>query len=158
MTSSQRAKIDFPSRIGVWWASETWAMPDAQEVARDIEQLGYGSLFLPEVVGKECFTQSAAFLAATEKLVVGTGIANLHVRLPSAAETGARTLTALYPGRFAFGLGVSHGPLVERGFGGTYAKPLATMRTYLRRWRPSRRRSSPGSGGRRCCWPRWGPR
>ncbi len=31
------------------------------------------------------------------------------------------------------GLGVSHAPLVERGRGGTYAKPLATMRDYLQR-------------------------
>lgn len=129
--TSQRARIDFPSRIGVWWASDSWAMPDAQAVARDIEAMGYGSLFLPETVGKECLTESAAFLAATERLVVGTGIANIHVRIPSAAEAGARTLTALHPGRFVLGLGVSHGPLVERGMGGTYQKPLATMRSYL---------------------------
>ena len=131
VTTTERARIDFPSRIGVWWASETWSMPEAQEVAREIEELGYGSLFIPEVVGKECLTQSAAFLAATERLVVGTGIANIHVRIPSAAETGARTLTALYPGRFVLGLGVSHAPLVEHGMGGVYAKPLATMRAYL---------------------------
>lgn len=130
---TERARIDFLSRIGVWWASDSWAMPDAQAVARDIEAMGYGSLFLPETVGKECLTESAAFLAATDRLVVGTGIANIHVRLPSAAEAGARTLTALYPGRFVLGLGVSHGPLVERGMGGTYEKPLATMRSYLER-------------------------
>lgn len=129
--TNERARIDFPSRIGVWWASDTWAMPDAQVVARDIEAMGYGSLFLPEVVGKECLTESAAFLAATSRLVVGTGIANIHVRIPSAAEAGARTLTSLYPGRFVLGLGVSHAPLVEYGMGGTYTKPLATMRGYL---------------------------
>lgn len=113
MTNSERARIDFPSRVGVWWASDTWAMSDAQEVAREIERLGYGSLFLPETVGKECLTQSMAFLAATERLVIGTGIANIHIRLASAAEAGARTLTGLYPGRFVLGLGVSHGPLYE---------------------------------------------
>lgn len=145
-TPPDRARIDFGSRIGVWWASDTWAMPAAQEVARDIEQMGYGSLFLPEVVGKECLTQSAAFLAATERLVVGTGIANIHVRVPSAAETGARTLTALYPGRFVLGLGVGHGPLVERGLGGTYAKPLATMRGYLDRMAAVPPQIEPGVG------------
>ena len=130
---TERARIDFPSRIGVWWASDSWAMPDAQAVARDIEAMGYGSLFLPETVAKECLTESAAFLAATDRLVIGTGIANIHVRIPSAAEAGARTLTALHPGRFVLGLGVSHAPLVERGMGGTYEKPLATMRGYLER-------------------------
>nr|WP_322790683.1 LLM class F420-dependent oxidoreductase [Mycolicibacterium boenickei] len=121
-------------------------MPDAQQVAREIEALGFGSLFLPEVVGKEALTQSAAFLAATERLVVGTGIANIHVRVPSAAESGARTLTALHPGRFVLGLGVSHGPLVERGLGGTYAKPLATMRTYLERMAAVPEQIEPGVG------------
>lgn len=129
--ANPRARVDFPAKVGVWWSSETWAMPDAQAVARDIEALGFGSLFLPEVSGKEALTQSAAYLAATDRLVVGTGIANIHVRIPSAAETGARTLTALYPGRFVLGLGVSHAPLVERNLGGTYSRPLATMKDYL---------------------------
>lgn len=131
MSESSRPSIEFPARIGVWWASETWSITDAQDVAREIEALGFGSLFIPEVTGKECLTQSAAFLAATDRLVIGTGIANIHIRLPSAAETGGRTLNALYPNRFVLGLGVSHAPLVEYAMGGTYSKPLATMRTYL---------------------------
>ncbi|KUI23652.1 LLM class F420-dependent oxidoreductase [Mycobacterium sp. GA-2829] len=131
MTDSGKPSIAFPSRIGVWWASETWSITDAQDVAREVEALGFGSLFIPEVAGKEVLTQSAAFLAATDRLVVGTGIANIHVRLPSAAETGGRTLNALHPERFVLGLGVSHAPLVEHAMGKTYAKPLATMRDYL---------------------------
>lgn len=146
MTNSPRARIDFPSRIGVWWASDTWPITAAQEVARDIEQLGYGSLFIPEVTGKECLTQSAALLAATQRLVIGTGIANIHVRIATAAESGARTLSALYPGRFVLGLGVSHAPLVEHGMGGTYAKPLATMRGYLERMAALPEAIEPGAG------------
>jgi probable F420-dependent oxidoreductase len=146
MTDSSRPEIDFPSRVGVWWASETWAMPDAQEVAREIESLGFGSLFIPEVTGKECLTQSMAFLSATERLVVGTGIANIHVRIPSAAETGARTINALFPRRFVLGLGVSHAPLVEHGMGGTYAKPLATMRSYLEKMAAVPEALEPGAG------------
>lgn len=143
---ADRARIDFPARIGVWWASETWSIVDAQEVAQEIESLGFGSLFIPEVAGKECLTQSAAFLAATKRLVVGTGIANIHVRIPSAAETGARTLTALHPGRFVLGLGVSHAPLVEYALGGTYAKPLATMRGYLEKMAAVAQEIEPGVG------------
>lgn len=143
---TERARIDFPSRIGVWWASETWPITEAQQVVAEIEDLGFGSLFLPEVVGKECLTQSAAFLAATRRLVVGTGIANIHVRIPSAAETGARTLTALHPGRFVLGLGVSHAPLVEYGMGGVYSKPLATMRGYLEKMAAVAPQIEPGAG------------
>ena len=54
---AERARIDFPSRIGVWWASDTWPMQAAQEVASEIEALGYGSLFLPEVGLKDCMVE-----------------------------------------------------------------------------------------------------
>lgn len=141
-----RARIDFPSRIGVWWASDTWPMAAACEVAAEIEELGYGSLFIPEVGLKDCLVESAAFLAATSRLVVGTGIANIHARVAGAMEGGGRTLTALHPGRFVLGLGVSHGPLVENMLGGTYAKPLATMRAYLDRMAALPEIIEPGSG------------
>lgn len=140
------AQIDFPSRIGVWWTSDTWPIRDAAQVARDIEAMGYGSLFYGEAYGKETLTQAGAFLAATDRLVVGTGIANIHARDPIAAESGGRTLTALHPGRFVLGLGVSHAPLVERGRGGTYARPLATMRDYLQRMAAVPEQVEPGVG------------
>ena len=141
-----KARIDFPSRIGVWWASDTWPMPAAQDVAREIESLGYGSLWLPEVGLKDCLVESAAFLAATDRLVVGTGIANIHARVAGTMEGAGRTLTALHPGRFVLGLGVSHGPLVKNMLGGTYAKPLTTMRDYLDRMAALPEAIEPGSG------------
>lgn len=141
-----KARIDFPARIGVWWASDSWPMSAAQDVAREIEALGFGSLFIPEVGLKDCMVESAAFLAATERLVVGTGIANIHARIAGTTEGGGRTLTALYPGRFVLGLGVSHGPLVENMLGGTYDKPLATMRGYLDRMAALPAMIEPGSG------------
>lgn len=140
-----KARIDFPSRIGVWWASDTWPMSAAQEVARDIESMGYGSLFLPEIGLKNALIESAAFLYATERLVIGTGIANIHARVPQVAESGGRTLTALHPGRFVLGLGVSHGPVVQR-LGAAYDKPLATMRDYLGRMAALPEVVEPGSG------------
>jgi len=144
--TADRARIDFPSRIGVWWGAMSWPMPAAQDVAREIEALGYGSLFIPEVGLKDCLVESAALLDATETLVIGTGIANIHARIPTAAEGGGRTLTALHPGRFVLGLGVSHGPLVENMFGLSYDKPLATMRTYLERMAALPEFIEPGAG------------
>jgi probable F420-dependent oxidoreductase len=139
-------RLDFPARIGVWWASETWSINDAVDVARDIEAMGYGSLFIPEIGFKDALVESAAFLAGTERLVIGTGIANIHVRIPSAAEVGARTLSNLHPRRFVLGLGVSHAPLVEGGIGGTYERPLATMRGYLEKMAAVPEVFEPGSG------------
>lgn len=125
------AHIDLSSRVGVWWTSDSWSIGDVLTRAREIEQLGYGSLFYGEAGGKEAFTQAAALLGATERLAVGTGIANIHARSAPATESGARTLSALHPHRFVLGLGVSHAPLVEHSYAGSYSKPLSTMRRYL---------------------------
>ncbi|MUL43218.1 LLM class F420-dependent oxidoreductase [Streptomonospora sp. PA3] len=125
------AAIDFSSRVGVWWTSDRWSINEVIPRAREIEQLGYGSLFYGEAGGKEAFTQAAALLGGTERLVVGTGIANIHARSAPAAESGARTLGTVHPGRFVLGLGVSHAPLVEYSYAGSYSKPLSTMREYL---------------------------
>jgi len=146
VTTAERAPVDFPAKIGVWWASETWAMPDAQDVAKEIEALGFGSLFIPEIGFKDALVESAAFLSATERLVVGTGIAKIHVRVPSTAEVGGRTISALHPRRFVLGLGVSHAPLVEGNMGGAYAKPLATMRAYLEKMTAVPDAFEPGAG------------
>jgi len=143
---TQRARIDFGSRVGVWWAADTWPMQAACDVAREVEDLGFGSLFIPEVGLKDCMVESAALLAATERLVIGTGIANIHARIAGTMEGGGRTLTALHPGRFVLGLGVSHGPLVENLLGGTYAKPLTTMRDYLDRMAALPAAIEPGAG------------
>lgn len=133
MTAQETAAVDFASRVGVWLNTESWPIREAQEIAREIEALGFGSLFIPEGGGKDSLVQSGALLAATDRLVVGTGIANIHFRIPIPAEGGARTLAALHPRRFVLGLGVSHAPFVEENMKGTYHRPLATMRTYLER-------------------------
>ncbi|MEU8148959.1 LLM class F420-dependent oxidoreductase [Nonomuraea sp. NPDC048901] len=72
-------------------------------------------------------------MAATERLVVATGIANIHARIPSAAETGGRILSALHPGRSVLGLGISHAGFMKHATGGTYVKQLSMMRSYLER-------------------------
>lgn len=124
--------IEFPSRTGVWWSTDSRPISEVQEAAAELEELGYGSLWFGEAYGKEALTQAGALLAATRRMVVGTGIANIHARDALAAESGGRTLSALHPGRFILGLGVSHAPVVALR-AGHYTKPLATMRDYLRR-------------------------
>ena len=66
--------------------------------------------------------------------------------MPSAAEVGGRTISALYPRRFILGSGVSHAPLVEGNIGGSYQKPLATMRTYLEKMTAVPEAFEPGAG------------
>lgn len=112
----------------------------AAELRRDaarIEALGYRTVWVGEAFGREPFTTAALLLAATERLVVATGIASIWSRDPVAMMSAARTLGEAWPGRFVLGIGVSHLPLVgPRGH--DYARPRAAMASYLEAMRRSR--------------------
>ncbi len=119
-------------RVGVWTTALD-AVPTAQAgaYAAELEALGYGSLWFGEAYGREAFTNAGLLLAATERLIVGTGIANIYGRDAVTGNAAGRTLQSAHPGRLVVGWGISHEPLVERMRGHTYGKPLATMREYL---------------------------
>jgi probable F420-dependent oxidoreductase len=118
--------------IGIWTRQlEDHPAAKAQETARELEELGYGALWFGEAVGREALTNAGLLLAATKRIVIATGIANIYARDPIATASGQKTLAEAYPNRFLLGLGVSHVPLVEQLRGHRYKKPVATMRAYL---------------------------
>ncbi len=121
-------------RIGAWsFDAERLSADDARAYAREMESLGIPSLWLPESLGsKEIFAHSSLFLAATSRLVIATGIANIWARDPVAMANGQRAISEAYPGRFLLGLGVSHAPVIPmRGQGMRYERPIEHMREYL---------------------------
>jgi probable F420-dependent oxidoreductase len=69
-------------------------------------------------------------LAATDSLVVATGIANIWARDALATAAGQLALGEAYPDRFVLGIGVSHKPLLDIR-GEDYRTPLTFMREYL---------------------------
>jgi probable F420-dependent oxidoreductase len=118
--------------VGVWsWALQRLTATDAGAAVRGFDALGYRAVWIPETLGnKEIFSHAAVLLGATTRIMVASGIANIHARDPMAMANGARTLAEAYPGRFVLGLGVSHAPSVAAR-GGTYGRPVETMRAYL---------------------------
>jgi probable F420-dependent oxidoreductase len=120
------------ARVGVWTAALDAASPAQTSAhAAELEALGYGSLWFGEAYGREAFTEAGLLLGATDRLVIGTGIANIYGRDAVTGNAAGRTLHAAFPGRLVVGWGISHGPIVERMRGHEYGKPLATMRAYL---------------------------
>jgi probable F420-dependent oxidoreductase len=99
--------------------------------AREVEELGYGALWLPEAVGRDPFATIAHLGAYTGRLAFATGIANLYARDAMTMKALARTVGELTSGRFVLGIGVSHAHLVTGVRGHEYGKPVATMRAYL---------------------------
>ena len=100
--------------------------------ARAVEELGFSAIWTGEGLGtREMFTNAAAVLAGTEKIVWGAGIANIWARDPVTTVTATRTLNESYGNRFLLGLGISHREQVDPR-GHTYGeKPLEVMRNYL---------------------------
>src|ERR1044072_442613 len=74
---------------------------------------------------------AAWLLSCSEKLTIGSSIANIYARDSFTAQRAVVSLNALYGGRFILGIGVSHIPMVEGLRGHRYDKPLAAMSAYL---------------------------
>jgi probable F420-dependent oxidoreductase len=119
-------------RVGVWMGSLALEPADEERaVLARIEQLGYGAAWFGEGPNnREALSHAALLLAASDHLVIATGIANIWARDAPAAINGANTLNEAWDGRFLLGLGVSHAPIVNSR-GHDYTKPLTAMRTYL---------------------------
>jgi probable F420-dependent oxidoreductase len=104
---------------------------EARPVAEEIEGLGYDTLWYPEGLGtRDSFANGAVLLAATERIRVASGIANIWARDAVSAANAARVLADAFDDRFLLGLGVSHPRQVDPR-GHAYARPVATMRAYL---------------------------
>ncbi|HVN50882.1 MAG TPA: LLM class F420-dependent oxidoreductase [Acidimicrobiales bacterium] len=121
-----------PGRIGLWTGFlDGLPTPELRERVAEIDERGWGALWLPEAVGREPLVNASLALHASSRLVVATGIAGIYSRDAMAMAAGHRTLTEAFPNRFLLGLGVSHQPMVEGLRGHDYSRPLATMRAYL---------------------------
>lgn len=119
-------------KLGVFAFTDILSPDQLAEMARRVEDLGYSAVWYPEAFAYEPFAIGGFLLSQTEKLIVGSGIANIYARDATASVMGYNTLNALYGGRFILGLGVSHAPLVSDMRGHKYSnKPVATMRAYL---------------------------
>src|SRR5262245_21274 len=118
-------------RVGIWHFLDLFPAAIAQEAAREVERLGFKTLWIPEALGREAFTHSALLLAGTERLIIATGIANVWARDAMAMAAGQKVLAEAYPDRFLLGMGASHAPLVAGMRGHAYEKPLSFLRGYL---------------------------
>jgi probable F420-dependent oxidoreductase len=106
------------------WDREPFLTP---EVARQVEELGFGAIWIGgSPAGDLVFAES--LLAATERIVVATGIVNMWKSPAEEAADAYHRVTARYPGRLLLGVGIGH-----REATAEYRSPYATMVDYLDR-------------------------
>src|SRR5271165_3426513 len=113
-------------RTGVWSGALRFGdRGQALDAAQELEELGYGALWVPGGVGGDIFESVDALLGATTRVPVATGIVNLWMHTAEETAAAHAHLTAAHPDRFLLGLGVSHRPLVDAQSPGRYQAPLA---------------------------------
>jgi probable F420-dependent oxidoreductase len=95
-----------------------------------LESAGYRSAWSNEVIGKDAFVQLGILLAATERMTLGTCIANIWARPAQTTAGAAAQLADAYPGRFVLGLGAGYAPQAQ-SVGRDFGKPLATVTSYV---------------------------
>jgi probable F420-dependent oxidoreductase len=118
-------------KVGIWTtALDHQPAAEARRAAGELEEMGFGAIWIGEALRREAFSNAALLLTATRQVVIATGIANIYARDPTTMAAGQKTLAEAFPARFLLGIGVSHAPLVTRR-GHAYGKPLQTMRAYL---------------------------
>ena len=109
-----------PGRYGIF-ARGTDLSP---ELVGTIERLGYGAVWIGGSPPAD-LEHAESLLAATEHLVVATGIVNMWASPASEVATSYRRIAGRYPDRFLLGVGIGHPEAT-----GQYRKPYATIVEY----------------------------
>ncbi|MFC9473111.1 LLM class F420-dependent oxidoreductase [Nocardia sp. NPDC056952] len=109
-------------KFGVWRHYKGFA-PAA---AREIEELGYGALWLGGSPPAE-LPVVESLLEATESLTVGTSIVNIWTAPVEAVAESFHRIDRRFPGRFLLGIGVGH----REANGAGAVKPYDALVAYL---------------------------
>ncbi len=99
--------------------------------AKQVEERGFDSLWLAQVLGLDAITCLALLGGQTSRIELGTGVVPTHPRHPFALAQQALTAAVASQGRFTLGGGLSHKLLIEDMLGLSYEKPARHMREYL---------------------------
>ncbi|MEX2135950.1 MAG: LLM class flavin-dependent oxidoreductase [Chloroflexota bacterium] len=122
-------------RLGAWGHLDSLPIEKAGAYARRVDELAYGTLWVPETVGREPFTLLGLLAAETGDIRLGTSIVGIWGHDAQTTRMAAMTLQEATGGRFVLGLGVSHLHLAEKLRGHTFDRPLTRMREYLAAYR-----------------------
>ena len=96
-------------------------------MAAELDDLGYGAIWLPGGVGPEFLAHMQNLLSGAPNAAIASGI--ISIWRHDAADVAAwyRALPRGLSDRVLLGLGVSHAPVV----GEAYGKPIAAMKSYV---------------------------
>jgi probable F420-dependent oxidoreductase len=108
-------------KLGIWMRH----LEASPQLAREVEQAGYSAIWLGSSPGGD-LTRVDDLLAATERLVVATGIVNVWNDDARTIAAAHHRITGRFPGRFLLGVGIGHPESTDR-----YRSPYEALVQYL---------------------------
>ena len=95
-------------KLGLQWGY--WGQlppPNVIEVSQEADRLGFDSVWTAEAWGSDCFSPLAWIAGHTERIRLGTAIAQLSAGTPAATAMAAMKIDHISNGRLILGLGGS---------------------------------------------------
>jgi coenzyme F420-dependent oxidoreductase len=120
------------SRIGLvapYWNNIT--KEELVEIALLAEDLGYDSIWVPEMWGRDAFSILGLLASHTKIIKLATGIISVYSRTPAIIAQTVATLDEISDGRIILGLGTSGPVVIENWHGMPYEKSLQRTREYV---------------------------
>ncbi len=113
--------------IDIHYAGARLALPIP--LIQHAEAMGFDSVWASESYSSDAMTPLAYIAALTQKIRLGTGIAQLAARTPANLAMCAQTIDAMAgEGRMIVGLGVSGPQIVEGWYGRPWGNPAEQLR------------------------------
>jgi probable F420-dependent oxidoreductase len=112
-------------RVGIWTYGLWQDAGDAAEAAAELDELGYGALWLGNSDGG--LELHEALLAASRRLVLATAIISIWADPPGRVAASYQRVERSHPGRILIGLGSSHAGMTR----GQEYRPYQKMAGYL---------------------------
>lgn len=115
-------------RVGIWSLEMRYGDPAAIDAAAlEIEELGYGALWIPGGIDDGVLRDVDRLLSKTKRIVIGTGIFNIWKQEPADVSAWWLGQSAERQSRTLLGIGISHAAVIGDG----WVKPVAKTRQWI---------------------------
>lgn len=101
------------------------------DFAVNAEELGYDSLWIPEMWGRDAFSLLTLLASHTKTIKLATGVVSVFSRTPAAIASAIATIDEISEGRVVLGLGTSGAAVIENWHGLKFEKALRRTEEYV---------------------------
>jgi probable F420-dependent oxidoreductase len=119
-------------RLGIWSRELRFGEAgDMRAGAAELEELGFGTLWIPGGFDGPLLEICADQLAATRRIAIATGILNVFGHDPAVVAREHAAIDDAHPGRFLLGIGVGHAKFLDAEAQERSRRPLEVIAGYV---------------------------